>query len=225
MINKMLFLSVILSSAYGQYVLNSKELLELTVAKEGMTRISVDGDEIDEIFAYPSDVMDGVQKHTNHIFLVGEHISEPIYMTLITRNGVTQDLRITSKSGRPRAISLKSPQETEGKNNTEDELVDILKNFLSNHVPTNFKSISVIESSRNVGGIEATAIHTYESHKYRITEFIVKNTTNKTILLNPSMIWDEGDCAVVFVDEALGGYETSKMYSVQLIKRGESYEN
>jgi hypothetical protein len=225
MIKRAVLLGTILSSSHAQHVLNSSELLELAIAKEGMTRISIEGDEIEEVFAYPSDAMEGIQKHANHMFLVGENIYEPIYMTLITRGGMTQDIRITSKGGRPHAISLKSPQKSEGKNSSEDGLVSILQSFLSNHIHPDFRSVPVIESSRSSGGIEATAVHAYESHRYRITEFIVKNTANKTVTLNPSMMWDDEDHAVVFVDEALGVSGTSRMYSVQLINKEGSYEN
>ncbi|MBW8308649.1 MAG: type-F conjugative transfer system secretin TraK [Candidatus Paracaedibacteraceae bacterium] len=213
---KTLIFKSVLSLCHAQYTINPTQVLEVTISREGMTRITVEGDGVEDIFAYPSQYSDNIQKHpAGHVFIVGEGISGPLYLTIITRSGLTQDLRLSVKSGKPEPLILKGKKSGEAVHASESIVINAIKTLFSGQIPNNFSVVSTQESSRSREGIEAIATKSYQSNDYFITEFTVKNTSRNLKRLNPQLMWDSQDYAVIFADESLDASGETKMYVVQ----------
>ena len=60
----MILASLFISSiSYAHIPLNPEEVLEFPISKGGLTRISIDNDGIEDIYAYPTDSADNIAHH------------------------------------------------------------------------------------------------------------------------------------------------------------------
>ena len=105
--------------AHAGVPMNDNQVMEASISNKGLTRLSVKGDSIQDIFVYPfmiGNVVTGesIQLHkSGHVFIAPDGIKEPFYLTVITQKGQVQDLKlspVTQKSA-PLVLSLPAPEE------------------------------------------------------------------------------------------------------------------
>jgi|GEM_PF-4218762 len=105
------FVGIILASfssnTYGlSYMLHADSLLELQIAKDGPTRISIEGEKINDIFIHPQAAAEVAVHDSGCLFILPQQDSSKLYLTLIGENGTVQDLILNFTKIKPTPIRL-----------------------------------------------------------------------------------------------------------------------
>lgn len=96
------------------YPVNTDNLLAITVAEEGYTRLSLDDEVITDIFVFPENTLQ-VQIHkSGYAILVpvlgkdreGKTIRTDVYLTVSGSEGTTQDIVLRFTGNRPKPVKL-----------------------------------------------------------------------------------------------------------------------
>jgi hypothetical protein len=214
-----LFLLGFSSVVQATTTLDPSQVLQFPVSKDGLTRISIENDGIEDIFAYPSDLEANIQHHkSGHVFIVAEGVQGPMFVTLITKRGVAQDLKLmpTSKTTEPILLKFES-EETRTKDN-QDHLDSLLKSFMGGSIPKGFYPISLEETSRSSGSLNAVINQGFQNAQYRVLVFDAKAEEGSPQGLDTASMWTEGDLAVSFDVPSLEKGQMAKLYVVQHVK-------
>lgn len=168
-------LSVALNSPLSWGVtLDEERVIPLTIAQDGLTRLSVREDKIQDLFVYPTEASNNIQLHTSgHVFITPEGLSGPLSVTLITASGKTQDLNLKSvkKKASPIYLEAKKPVPpplslTEAKKSPDE----ILSDFVFKGTSEGFQESPSV-ASRSVAGVTYRATRSWKNESYRVTLF------------------------------------------------------
>lgn len=95
------------SNAYGtHYMLHADSLLELQIAKDGPTRINIEGEKINDIFIHPQEAAEVAVHDSGCLFILPQQTQAKLYLTLIGENGTIQDLMLNFTKSKPTPIRL-----------------------------------------------------------------------------------------------------------------------
>lgn len=210
-------LSFLLSGyAHASQILDSSQVLQFPISKEGITRISIENDGIDDLYAYPMEFADNVQQHkSGHAFVVAEDLTSPLFVTIITKRGIAQDLKLTPTSKKVEPILLKYENEETRMKEAEEEAASFLTSFVQGIVPAGFYSVHLEETSRSGGSLIATVETTHQNARYRVITYIVKSETGSALALDNRLLWDSRDLAASFDRSQLEGDQQAKLYVIQ----------
>jgi len=195
--------------AHAGVPMNDNQVMEASISNKGLTRLSVKGDSIQDIFVYPfmiGNVVTGesIQLHkSGHVFIAPDGIKEPFYLTVITQKGQVQDLKlspVTQKSA-PLVLNLPAPEENVEK--TEKENRKVLEKYvlaaLQGIPPRGFKVVTFPDDAgREVGDIHLTPVASYTSSSHRLNVFDLENKGDKDIALMPEFFMASNDLSVAF---------------------------
>lgn len=199
--------------------LNPSEVLEFPISKTGMTRITIDNDGIEDIYAYPTEYGDNISHHkSGHIFVVAESLNGPLYVTLITKRGAVQDLKLIPKSKNVEPILLTFENAESRFQQSQEDAGTILASFVQGIVPKGFYAITVDEVSREHVGkssLEAIVERTYQNEHYRVLVFKVKNVGQELITLDNRVLWEARDLASAFDQSQLNLEQSGKLFVIQ----------
>lgn len=110
-----LFLGIDASAV--NYTLNEERTIELQIASDAPTRVSIDGEKIKDVFFYPERSAEILLHSSGQLFIVPNVRQTKIYMTLIGARGSMQDMVFRMRDQQPSAIKfLKSSNEWEVQN-------------------------------------------------------------------------------------------------------------
>ena len=138
--------------------LNPSEVLEFPISKTGMTRITIDNDGIEDIFAYPTEYGDNISHHkSGHIFVVAESLIGPLYVTLITKRGAVQDLKLIPKSKKAGPILLTFENAESRLQQSQEDAGTILASFVRGIVPKGLLSEMFFRSQQATSAAYTTA--------------------------------------------------------------------
>lgn len=217
-----LCLNLLLSGmAQAHQILDPTQTLQFSISTEGMTRISIEGDGIDDIYAYPQEFADNIQQHkSGHAFVVAEDLDRPLYVTLVTKRGMAQDLKLVPTSKKVEPILLKFETAESKNKEIEEEVSSYLKSFVQGIVPSDFYAIQINESSRTVAlpdgqSLVATVEAAHQNARYRVIVYQIHNTTSSPLKLDNRLLWDGRDLAASFDQLALAADQSAKLYVVQ----------
>jgi hypothetical protein len=198
--------------------LNPGQVLEFPISKKGLTRISIENEAIEDIYAYPMEYADNITHHkSGHVFVVADDLQSPLYVTLITKRGVAQDLTLSPSQKKPEPIVLRFEDEAVQQKEILDYTSTVLEKFLQGVIPAGFYPIEIQESSRSRGAISCVVETAYQKAPYRVITYTVKNETRETVTLDNRLLWEEGDLAVAFDQPQIGPDQTAKFYVIQKI--------
>ena len=199
--------------------LNPSEVLEFPISRSGMTRITIDNDGIEDIYAYPTEYGDNISHHkSGHIFVVAESLHSPLYVTLITKRGAVQDLKLIPKSKNAESILLTSENAETRLQQSQDDAGTILASFVQGIVSKGFYAITVDEVSRGNdgnGSLEAIVENAYQNEHYRVLVFKVKNVGQEQITLDNRVLWEARDLASAFDQSQLNPEQSGKLFVIQ----------
>jgi hypothetical protein len=214
-----LWMGLILSqSCLGITQSDIHEVLQYQIAKEGITRISVENDEIEDVYVYPFQFTDNVKIHkTGQLFVVSDHMDRSVYLTLITKRGFTHDLQINPFEKKPEPIILKLSDSSEIQKNETDQITLILEKFIQGIQPSSFYSIDMEAESRSQGSISCILEKAYQQFPFRVLVYRVLNETHESVALNNRLFWEEGDLALAFNRLHIESHETAELYIIQKI--------
>lgn len=220
--------------------MNDQKVVEVSVSNRGLTRLSVKGDAIQDIFVYPlrvgdSETADSLQLHkSGHVFMAPEGIKQPFYLTVITRKGHVQDLKLLPSMQKSELLVLMLPvpdpdpeeQRQQEKKVLEKQLLAVLQGI----PPLGFiKESPKAPSVQKRGDLTLSALGVYRSEIYRLRVFDLENTGDQDISLMPEFFLTPSDLAVVFEKPVLASQGKarmavlSKLQSVSSVSSGESF--
>lgn len=239
-----------ITGARAETALNPETVLAFSISKEGLTRISIRDDGIEDIYAYPTAYADNIIYHpSGHAFVAGEGLEGPFYVTLITRQGIAQDLKLIpkAKEAEPILLSLGPPrleqarlgqtrlgQARSGQTGfggaptlpLRDVYARILGQFAQGIVPEGFVPVPANEATRSAEDVEAILEVAWQSGNYRILAFTVHNESNNRIALDHPKIhealWGKGDLASCFYRPVLNPRKSAKLYVIQPVTEEEA---
>lgn len=204
---------------YANIPLKSDEVLEFPISKAGMTRITIDNDGIEDIYAYPTEYGDNISLHkSGHIFVVAEGLNGPLFVTVITKRGAIQDLKLIPKSKQAEPIVLSSENAEMKLHKTQDDAARILGSFVQGIIPKGFYTITIDEVSRGYvskNSLEAIVESTYQNEHYRVLVFKVRNVGQEQITLDNRVLWEARDVASAFDQSQLNPDESGKLFVIQ----------
>lgn len=222
--NKRLISSIAVGLAFAHAChanisLNSGEVLEFPISKTGMTRITIENDGIEDIYAYPTEYGDNISHHkSGHMFVVAEGLNGPLYVTLITKRGTVQDLKLIPKPKQVEPIVLSSKNTEMNLNKIQDDAATILGSFVQGITPKGFYAITIDEVSREHVGknlLEAIVESAYQNDRYRVLVFKVRNVGQEQITLDNRMLWEAMDLASAFDQSQLNPEQSGKLFVIQ----------
>lgn len=208
---KVLFSLALLSSSPvvgAPYLLDGTQVIELTIANRGLTRLSVTKDPIQDIFAYPETIENHVQLHeSGNVFIAGDGISVPFSLTLITRSGKAQDLSLKATAQDPMPIVLEdAPLKI-----TEAKINAWLSDFRKGFVPSGFKRIAVDQIVRRGEQLKAIPQRTWRNGNALITQYTVKSTLIDATPCTPEPFVSSEE-AGIFTKSILNPGETTSLF-------------
>lgn len=219
--NKALSLCLILfigASAQANHVLDPSQVLQFSISQKGITRISIENDGIDDIYAYLMEFADNDQQHkSGDAFVVAEDLTSPLFVTIITKHGIAQDLKLTPTSKKVGPILLKFENEETRTKEAEEEAANFLTSFVQGIVSAGFYGVQLEETSRIRGSLTTTVEATYQNVRYRVITYNVKSETDDEIALDNRLLWDSRDLAESFVQSQLEGDQQEKLYVIQTL--------
>lgn len=207
------------SESVAHTLLDSSKVIEFKISKTGLTRISIDNDSIEDVYAYPAEP-DLITHHkSGHVFVTPDELEIPVYLTVITRRGAAQDLRLipVSKKAEPILLKYEEPKKDSLPESAspQDASALFLAQFMKGKVPNGFLSVAASEVSRGEGPVEAILEKAYQNNQFRVLVFAVKNESPERRTLDNKVFWGTGDIALAFDHPTLAPEETAKMFVVQ----------
>lgn len=211
--------------ALAHVPLDSSKVMEFKISKSGLTRISIDNDSIEDVYAYPAEP-DLITHHkSGHVFVTPDDLEFPVYLTLVTRRGTAQDLRLIPVSKKAEPILLRFEERhltlpPLASLSSKDASAFLLAHFIKGKVPTGFSRAApddagVWEVSRGEGPIEAILDTVYQNNQFRVLVFNIKNESSERRTLDNKVFWGKEDLASAFDHPTLGPQETAKLFIIQ----------
>lgn len=100
-------------NAANIYPLDYLNTIEVHISQQGLTRITVKEDRINNIFGSAGEYVLEADEEQGQVFIRPLSLVKPISLTLTTEKGHTQDLRLIPKDRIPEAIILQADQQRE----------------------------------------------------------------------------------------------------------------
>ena len=196
-------------SVHGAIPMNDQQVMEASISNKGLTRLSVKGDIIQDIFVYPFMIgnvvtSESIQLHkSGHIFIAPDGIKEPFYITVITQKGQVQDLKLSPavQKTAPLVLVLPSPEENPHDVAKESKIVleKHLLSALQGIPPRGFITGSLEDvPPLDMGDLKGALSAVYTLGRERLAVYTLENTGEKEITLMPDSFLTSCDLAVVF---------------------------
>ncbi len=90
----------------ANYQLKPEELLTLPISNAGPSRIFYEGQKITEVFFYPEEAAKVVLHKSGALFIVPLNGQNAVFVTLMSEEGITQDLKLNFVKKPPEPIKL-----------------------------------------------------------------------------------------------------------------------
>jgi len=237
-----LALSLESSQASQVLTLSENQRLEIAISADSMNRIAVTNDRIAQVFGDEGTFVSQADEHTGQLFIKPspENGTKPLSITLITENGVTQDLILkpTAKSAtttvfntsglKTNVFKSTSRQNAFGTINPDveplqqtlpfqEQLLLIMKQLVAGKLIKKEEEVNYGRSSPE--GYELEYIKSYQadpnSAPYSVQVFSVQNTTSTAIELLEKSFYQAGDLALSFEKRILMPGEKTRLFVVR----------
>lgn len=186
--------------------MNAEKVLQFSAAQSGITRISVESDKIVETFIDPVDVTTSIKNNRGHIYLSGQKNIAHLYLSIITKTGQVQDIKINFKDMQPKPILLRKPQQMTAphiEGDLAEEYLKWLRVFLKGNAPQSFepKPLSNLAATRQSGNFLASPISAWVHEQgYTVTQYRISISGNDSSPVNElraEQFQNLGDLALV----------------------------
>lgn len=210
-------------STYNSYAtqMDSNSVLEIVISDKGLTRLSVESDKIEDVFVYPSELEENLSLHkSGNVFVVAEGLKGPIFLSLVTTSGHTQDLKITTNfQKRTAPVILKLPKRHANSQERENFTSEILKEFIQGNIPKGFSKTNYSFESRKKDLFRAEPLDAFASEDHLVLVFKIISSQEEQQTLTPSGFYREGDMAITFNIRELKPGSEARMYIIQKLKK------
>lgn len=123
--------------------LNDLKVIEAPISQTGLTRITVKGDRISNVFGVAGEYVMEPDEDQGQVFIRPlEPALNPISLTVTTEGGHTQDLRLIPLNQAPEALILQAEGETQQTHTiSRNEIEDLLYACVEGRIPVGYKSV------------------------------------------------------------------------------------
>lgn len=198
--------------------------VEATICADSMNRLAVSNDRITQVFGDEGTFESQNDENTGQIFLKPtlENGTKDLSLTLITEQGVTQDLILKPLAKAATTLILKRNNAKPSSQPVavlktlpfQEQVLALLKKALEGKL-----SLKEEESIRAAPqGYGLTYLHTFceeQNSSYTVQVFEVSNETKIAIEIQEKAFYQPGDVALVFEKHSLGGSEKTRLYVVR----------
>lgn len=209
--------------------------LEAVINSESMNRIAVANDRITQIFGDEGTFESQNDETTGQIFLKpsAENGTKDLSLTIITEQGVTQDLTLKPTAKSATTVILKNtktsqilpgpgvqqpssqPQEMgfsmDKSMSAQNQILDVLKLAVMGQLPLLEESSP---SRKAPDGFDLTPLYSYQGGPYIVHVFYVQNTTDTDIEIQDTLFYRSGDLALSFQSRVVPKNTKTRMYVV-----------
>lgn len=207
--------------------LTENKRLEANIASDVMNRLTVTQDRIINVFGDEGTFVTQTDEHTGQIFIkpTTENANNPLSITLITENGLTQDLTLNPIEGKAATIILKSseinrqsksPQEallpgfSRGAEIEQELWIATLRQAVLGELPELEGKYPVKEP--HVSGFEIKHQKTYQTGALVVKVFKLKNTSGFPQEIAEKDFYQLGDIAISLQKKSLEMGEKTEIY-------------
>lgn len=197
--------------------LNPGEVILVSISDKGLTRISVEGEGIKDMFAYPAS--ENIKLHpSGHLFVAPPEEKGPLFVSLITTSGLTQDLNLTFTDKKATPVVLKA-RETKAISKTQMERW--MEAALAGDVPKAFARESLKEEARYTAHAVAREVQRYASSEQVLSLWEVTSRHPEEITLEVKDFLN-ADEAGKLLDPKLPPFSKVKLVTLKQ-KKGNSH--
>ncbi len=207
---KFLLASLVLGAtvSHGSTEIKSDKVMHFTVSNTGLTRISIENDSIKDMFAYPATVSTSLNLHpSGNLFVAPAGLTEPIFLTVISSNGATQDLKLTFANKAPQPLLLKVKEE---KSASKDQIERWMSVALIGEAPRHFKRESPFKNKITTSTTVAREFERFSNGVYSLSLWNVSSNADKPVTLSADLYIDS-DEAGKLKDSLLPPYGTTQL--------------
>ena len=224
MINKGVFLLTALGALSSHAVeLNAQKVLRLPISTKGYTRLTIDGDKIQDVFARPVAIKEHFELHTSgHVLIIGEGLKDLVYLTVFSQKGHPQDLVLVPTNQEPSPIVLKDEQEPASDKGREHQLMETLRAFSQKNIPARYLIEEGVKAPRTLEGADLTLDKAYTDGMTRVLVYSCTNTQDSRVTLSPARLSRPSDLAIFWRQGTLEPQETTQIFILQERKHHET---
>lgn len=208
------------------YVLTIDEnaRVEAKIAANVMNRLAVINDRIVNIFGEEETFTIQTDEHTGQVFIkpTPDNGNKPIALTIITENGLTQDLTLIPTQTKAATIILKQAANKSynpglevlpglSRNQTkEEEWLRVLKQAVLGELPV--LPVTGLQGSRKVANLQIKFNKCYQAGAYFIQVWKIKNNSRELQELHEKQFFNGGDIALSLTSTTLAPDEQTLLY-------------
>jgi len=209
---------VMIQSSYSSQI-NPAEVLNLTLADHGMTRISVEDHKITDIFVYPADSTQSFRLHSSgHVFIVPNASKQDIFLSIVFAKGEVQDLKLSFMPQEVKPLILKKGDKNKyhgrgrGYRKKVESSMDVL---LKGKIPKGFSKISTKNAERK---FEYGIVHHMQSYikgDHVLSLWKIQSNHSEPIMLKADMFLTQDERGEVLESHLPAKGETFLVISLQ----------
>ena len=220
-----LVLLIATSPVLASNILNiSDERLDVKISADLMNRIAVVNDRIVNVFGDEGTFVVQTDEHTGQVFIkpTPENEHKPLSITIITENGITQDLTLTPTKVKAATLVLKPQQNIRkynadnllpgfsGRNQSiQEQLIQLMKQAV-------LGELAVLDlkrpPSRKINGFNVNYVKSYQASNYLIQVWLIKNTSKNLQELQEKTFFKSGDLALSLQKRLLPANDKTYLY-------------
>ena len=201
--------------------------LEASIALDAMNRLAVVNDRIVNIFGDEGTFVVQTDEHTGQVFIkpTAENGDKPLSITLITENGVTQDLTLNPTKLKATTLILKPSQQVKqynspaegllpgftARNQTlQDQWIQIMKQAVLGELAV--VETRMLPRARKVTGFNLSYDKCYQTGSLFVQVWTIKNITKAPQELQEQSFFKNGDLALSLAKRLLQPNEKTFVY-------------
>ena len=199
--------------------------LEASIALDAMNRLAVVNDRIVNIFGDEGTFVVQTDEHTGQVFIkpTAENGDKPLSITLITENGVTQDLTLNPTKLKATTLILKSSHKpynspAEGllpgfaaRNQTlQDQWIQVMKQAVLGELAV--VETRMLPKARKVAGFNLSYDKCYQAGSLFVQVWTIKNISKVPQELQEKNFFKAGDLALSLAGRLLQPNEKTAVY-------------
>lgn len=230
----LLFLNAVILSAgplwAGDYILDPKKRLEVPISGTDMTRIYVEGDRIHQVFGLEGRFALEAEENSGQIFIKPTELTtqETLKISLVTEEGVTQDLALRSVPGEAETVCLKRkgsskkallPLALRGDKAPSyvKNLLNKIRSVVKEAVPEGFDEVPTQDLFEvKVGGLISRPQKSWQDDTHVLSLYHLSNEGGETLSLAPETFAHETDLAVALGSHRLRPKESTLLVCLRL---------
>lgn len=200
------------------FKIDEQQRLKAAIAAEYMNRIAVVNDRILNVFGDEGTFIMLPDEVTGQVFIKpsSDNGLQPLSITLITENGITQDLTLKPQKTSAKTLILKSQpvkdlncdRLTTLGHSVQDEWLKIMKQAMLGELAV----VKLKAANRSVAGFKLHFVKSYQYSDYIVDVWLIKNVTKETRALNEKIFFTKGDLLISLQKHLLEPSNSSYLY-------------